>query len=52
LEKTRFADKFDYEIDVDESLNTQSLKVPGMLVQPFLKTQYGMVYVTEQPKDF
>jgi tetratricopeptide (TPR) repeat protein len=37
LEKTRFADKFDYEIDVDESLNTHSLKVPGMLVQPFLE---------------
>jgi len=37
LEKTRFADKFDYEIEVDESLNTQSLKVPGMLVQPFLE---------------
>ncbi len=48
LEKTRFADKFDYEIDVDESLNTQSLKVPGMLVQPFLENAiwHGLRYRT------
>lgn len=46
LEKTRFADKFDFEIDVDESLNTQSLKVPGMLVQPFLENAvwHGLRY--------
>ncbi|MDR6156724.1 tetratricopeptide (TPR) repeat protein [Chryseobacterium sp. SLBN-27] len=48
LEKTRFADKFDYEIEVDESLNTQSLKVPGMLVQPFLENAiwHGLRYRT------
>ncbi|KAA0128627.1 tetratricopeptide repeat protein [Chryseobacterium sp. SN22] len=48
LEKTRFADKFDYEIDVDESLNIQSLKVPGMLVQPFLENAiwHGLRYRT------
>jgi tetratricopeptide (TPR) repeat protein len=48
LEKTRFTDKFDYEIEVDESLNTQSLKVPGMLVQPFLENAiwHGLRYRT------
>ncbi|WP_265427213.1 histidine kinase [Chryseobacterium sp. YIM B08800] len=48
LEKTRFADKFDYEIKVDESLNTQSLKVPGMLIQPFLENAvwHGLRYRT------
>ena len=48
LEKTRFTDKFDYEIDVDEHLNTQSLKVPGMLVQPFLENSiwHGLRYRT------
>jgi tetratricopeptide (TPR) repeat protein/anti-sigma regulatory factor (Ser/Thr protein kinase) len=48
LEKTRFADKFDYDIVVDESLNTQSLKVPGMLVQPFLENAiwHGLRYRT------
>ncbi|WP_027379010.1 tetratricopeptide repeat-containing sensor histidine kinase [Chryseobacterium daeguense] len=50
LEKTRFADKFDFEIDVDESLNTQSLKVPGMLVQPFLENAiwHGLRYRTSK----
>jgi tetratricopeptide (TPR) repeat protein len=48
LEKTRFAAKFDYEIDVDEGLNTHSLKVPGMLVQPFLENAiwHGLRYRT------
>ncbi len=50
LEKTRFADKFDYEIEVDESLNLQSLQVPGMLVQPFLENAiwHGLRYRTEK----
>lgn len=50
LEKTRFADKFDYEIDVDENLNLQSLQVPGMLVQPFLENAiwHGLRYRTEK----
>ncbi|MBB6369197.1 histidine kinase [Chryseobacterium shigense] len=50
LEKTRFADKFDYEIEVDESLNMQSLKIPGMLIQPFLENAvwHGLRYRTEK----
>ncbi|MFY1047141.1 tetratricopeptide repeat-containing sensor histidine kinase [Chryseobacterium sp. GP-SGM7] len=50
LEKTRFADKFDYEIEVDDSLNTQSLKVPGMLIQPFLENAiwHGLRYRTDK----
>ncbi|MBP2615754.1 histidine kinase [Chryseobacterium jejuense] len=50
LEKTRFADKFDYEIDVDESLNLQNLQIPGMLVQPFLENAiwHGLRYRTEK----
>lgn len=46
LEKTRFADKFDYEIDVDKSLNMQNLQVPGMLIQPFLENAvwHGLRY--------
>ncbi|MDR3022583.1 histidine kinase [Chryseobacterium sp.] len=50
LEKTRFADKFDYEIDVDESLNMQNLQIPGMLIQPFLENAiwHGLRYRTEK----
>lgn len=50
LEKTRFADKFDYEIEVDESLNMQNLHVPGMLIQPFLENAvwHGLRYRTDK----
>ncbi len=46
LEKTRFADKFDYEITIDENLNTQNLQLPGMLIQPFLENAiwHGLRY--------
>ncbi|WP_300689125.1 histidine kinase [Chryseobacterium sp.] len=50
LEKTRFADKFDYEIEVDENLNLQSQQIPGMLIQPFLENAiwHGLRYRTEK----
>lgn len=50
LEKTRFADKFDYEIEVDENLNMQNLQVPGMLIQPFLENAvwHGLRYRSEK----
>lgn len=50
LEKTRFADKFDYEITVDENLNQQNLQLPGMMVQPFLENAiwHGLRYKTEK----
>ena len=50
LEKTRFADKFDYEIFVDENLNQQNLQLPGMMVQPFLENAiwHGLRYRTEK----
>ncbi|MCW1963102.1 histidine kinase [Chryseobacterium viscerum] len=50
LEKTRFADKFDYEIAVDEALNMQNLQIPGMLIQPFLENAiwHGLRYRTEK----
>ncbi|PIF44744.1 tetratricopeptide repeat protein [Chryseobacterium sp. 52] len=50
LEKTRFSDKFDYEIDADESLNMQNLKVPGMLIQPFLENAvwHGLRYRSDK----
>jgi len=48
LEKTRFADKFDYEVEVDENLNLHSQQIPGMLVQPFLENAiwHGLRYRT------
>lgn len=50
LEKSRFQDKFDYEISVDEHLNSQNLQIPGMLIQPFLENAiwHGLRYKNEK----
>jgi ligand-binding sensor domain-containing protein len=37
LEHMRFKDKFDYKIHIDPALNLDTIKVPAMLVQPFLE---------------
>lgn len=37
LEHMRFRDKFNYEIRIDPSLSPDQIKVPAMLVQPFLE---------------
>jgi len=50
LEKTRFADKFDFEINIDESLTSQNIMIPGMLIQPFLENAiwHGLRYRNEK----
>ncbi|MFA8436413.1 MAG: histidine kinase [Marinifilaceae bacterium] len=44
LEKLRFPDKFDFQMDVDENINTNDVKLPPMLIQPFLENsiKYGL----------
>jgi hypothetical protein len=37
LEHMRFKDKFGYNINIDPTLNLDDIKVPAMLVQPFLE---------------
>ena len=37
LEMIRFKDKFDYEIKVDEEIDTIIYKVPTMLIQPYVE---------------
>ncbi len=37
LEKIRFKDKFDYQINIDEELDTILYKVPTMLIQPYVE---------------
>ena len=50
LEKTRFIDKFDFQIIVDDNLNQQNLLIPGMLIQPFLENAiwHGLRYRSEK----
>jgi ligand-binding sensor domain-containing protein len=37
LEKMRFSDKFEYSIDVSSSLDTESIEIPSMILQPFVE---------------
>ncbi len=37
LEQMRFKDKFDVHWDIDESLETYSLRIPAMIIQPFIE---------------
>ncbi len=46
LEHHRFRDKFDYEIKVDENVNAEAIKIPPMLIQPYLENAvwHGLRY--------
>lgn len=37
LEKMRFSDKFDYRIEVSSSIDTESVEIPSMILQPFVE---------------
>jgi len=37
LQKLRFPDKFDYSVEVDKAIDTESLNIPPMLLQPFIE---------------
>jgi hypothetical protein len=37
LEKLRFRDKFNFKIDLDETIETDSVLLPGMLLQPYIE---------------
>jgi Putative regulator of cell autolysis len=46
LEHLRFQDKFSYEIHIDENLDTESISVPNMIIQPHLENAiwHGLRY--------
>ncbi len=46
LEHSRFPDKFDYRIDVDESVDIDSFQIPPMLLQPYIENAiwHGLRY--------
>jgi len=45
LENIRFKDKFDYEINVDDEIDTLMYKVPTMLIQPYVENSvcHGLI---------
>ena len=48
LEHFRFQDKFDYFINVDDSINVEEFQIPPMLLQPYIENAvwHGLRYKT------
>ncbi len=46
LEHSRFPDKFDYQINVDETVDIDSFQIPPMLLQPYIENAiwHGLRY--------
>lgn len=46
LEKMRFEDSFNYEINVSSTLNKEQTKIPSMLVQPYIENaiKHGLLH--------
>ncbi len=46
LEKHRFDDNFEYHITIDEKINTTDIKVPSLLIQPYVENaiKHGLLH--------
>jgi hypothetical protein len=52
LEKLRFEEKFEYEISVSPDLQPDAIKIPSMLLQPFVENaiNHGLIHRAEKGK--
>jgi sensor histidine kinase YesM len=52
LEQLRFSKKFDFEINIDESIKIDDVMIPSMLIQPYLENAiwHGIMNLTETKK--
>ena len=50
LEYSRFSDKFDYEIQVDDKVDVEAFQIPPMLLQPYIENAiwHGLRYKEEK----
>ncbi|EAR02194.1 histidine kinase [Maribacter sp. HTCC2170] len=50
LEHSRFPDKFDYNINIDETIDVDSYQIPPMLLQPYIENAiwHGLRYKEEK----
>lgn len=50
LEHSRFSDKFDYEIEVDDKIDIAAFQIPPMLLQPYIENAiwHGLRYKEEK----
>lgn len=49
LEKLRFGDDFQYEIRVDSNIDEEFMKIPSMIIQPFVENavKHGLLHKTK-----
>lgn len=47
LEKARFFNDFNYSISIDDEIDTESIKIPTMLLQPFIENaiKHGLLHL-------
>ena len=52
LEKDRFDDDFQFDIQVDKTLNTENVKVPSLLIQPYVENalKHGLLHKENNKK--
>ncbi|RYD56106.1 MAG: hypothetical protein EOP56_14335 [Sphingobacteriales bacterium] len=49
MEELRFEHKFEYELLIDENISVSEIKIPGMVIQPFVENAilHGLLHKTE-----
>jgi hypothetical protein len=52
LEKMRFTENFEYQIEVDNSLDLELIKIPSMIIQPHVENaiKHGLLHKTDLKK--
>jgi LytS/YehU family sensor histidine kinase len=52
LESLRFKEKFEYSITIDEEIDTVLIKIPTMLIQPYVENSINHGLVNKEEKGF
>ncbi|HLZ88736.1 MAG TPA: hypothetical protein VKQ52_15880, partial [Puia sp.] len=52
MERLRFKDAFDYRIDVEEDLDTEDIRIPPLLVQPFVENAVWHGLMNKEERGF
>ena len=50
IERLRFDNKFDYEVEVDEEIDPEFMEIPPMIIQPFVENAilHGLIHRKDQ----
>ena len=53
VEKTRFGNSFEYKILIEDELETEEIKIPNLMIQPFVENAiwHGLMHKTGEKKN-